>query len=66
MFDTLKGYLDNERSVTKTAAELFIHRNTIIYRIKKIQEFLRADLNEPYIRHYIRLSIRVLELQSVP
>lgn len=66
MFDTLKGYLDNERSVTKTAAELFIHRNTIIYRIKKIQEFLRDDLNEPYIRHYIRLSIRVLELQSVP
>ena len=62
MFDTLKCYLDNERSVTKTSAVLFTHRNTILYRIKKIQELLNEDLDNPYIRDYIRLSIRILEL----
>ncbi len=62
MFDTLKSYLDNERSVTKTSAALFTHRNTILYRIKKIQELLEEDLDSPYVRGYIRLSIRILEL----
>ncbi len=62
MFDTLKCYLDNERSVTKTSAALFTHRNTVLYRIKKIQELLEEDLDNPYIRGYIRLSIRILEL----
>lgn len=64
MFDTLRTYLDNERSVTKTSAVLFTHRNTVLYRIKKIQELLGQDLDDAYIRDYVRLSIRVLELSE--
>lgn len=64
LFSTFKCYLDNERSVTKTSAELFVHRNTILYRIKKIQELLDEDLDNAYIRDYVRLSIRILELNE--
>ncbi len=62
---TLKTYLDHERSVTKTSEALFTHRNTVLYRIKKIQEILRRDLNDYYIRDYCRMSIRVLEYHAL-
>lgn len=64
LLDTLKCYLDNERSVAKTSAALFTHRNTILYRIKKIQELLNENLNDTYTRDYIRLSLRILELHE--
>ena len=62
MFDTLKTYLDNECSIGKTASAMFIHRNTIIYRIKKIQNYIKDNLKSVYSRDYIRLSTRILEL----
>lgn len=62
LLDTLKCYLDNERSVSKTSAALFTHRNTILYRIKKTQELLQENLDDTYTRDYIRLSLRILEL----
>ena len=65
LFLTLKTYLDHERSVTKTSETLFTHRNTVQYRIKKVQEILHQDLDDPYVREYCRMSIRVLELHTL-
>lgn len=65
LFLTLKTYLDHERSVTKTSETLFTHRNTVLYRIKKVQEILHQDLDDPYVREYCRMSIRVLELHTM-
>lgn len=62
LFSTLKIYLENERSVSKTAAQMFTHRNTILYRIKKIQEILSCNLDNVYQRDYCRLSIQILNL----
>jgi sugar diacid utilization regulator len=39
----LKAFLQNERNTTKTSAELFLHRNTVIYKMKKIEEILHCD-----------------------
>lgn len=62
LFSTLKIYLDNERSVSKTAAQMYTHRNTILYRIKKIHEILACDLDNVYHRDYCRLSIQIIKL----
>jgi hypothetical protein len=35
---TLRTYLDTQRSWQKTAAALFTHRQTVMYRIRKISE----------------------------
>nr|WP_125612336.1 PucR family transcriptional regulator [Specibacter cremeus] len=43
---TLKTYLELQRSWAKTAAALFTHRQTIIYRIKKISELTGLDMAE--------------------
>ena len=42
-----------------TKNELFIHRSTLIYRIKKIEELTGVDLNDPDTRLYIQISIRL-------
>ena len=60
---TFKVYLNNERSLLNSAQELFIHRNTMVYRINKILDSLTTgDLEDVYTRDYMKLSIRVLEI----
>jgi purine catabolism regulator len=43
---TLKTYLDTQRSWQKTATALFTHRQTIIYRIRKISELTGLNMTE--------------------
>lgn len=59
---TLRAYLDNGLSFSASAQALFIHRNTLIYRIKKLMEMITCDLNDVYTRDYMKLSIKLLEL----
>jgi sugar diacid utilization regulator len=44
---TLRVYLENNRSVSRTAQRLYLHRNTVTYRIKKILDVLEVDLEDP-------------------
>ena len=37
---TAQGYYDNDRSVSKAAAALFIHKNTLQYRVHRVLEVL--------------------------
>ena len=62
LYDTLKTYIDCERSLSQTAAALYTHRNTVLYRIRKCQEMLGDDLETPIKRLYIRISMQALEL----
>ena len=57
---TLQAYLRNNRSLVNTAQELYIHRSTLVYRIKKIQEEMQCDIAERYSWDYIEISIRLL------
>lgn len=60
-FDTLKGYLLNERDIPKAAQELIVHRSTLIYRIKKIQTMFSLDLDDPEQRLYLLISLKLME-----
>ena len=41
----LETYLNENCNITTSAEKLFIHRNTLKYRIKKIEELLNCDLH---------------------
>ena len=41
--ETLERYLKNNCNAKKTAEEMFLHRNTLNYRLKKISEILGCD-----------------------
>ena len=44
---TLWAYLDNGRSLEATARELFVHPNTVRYRLKRISEVIGWDATGP-------------------
>lgn len=58
---TLRCFLQNERSCGKTAETMFVHRNTVLYRIKHVQKVCGIDLEDPYEREYLLTSFRVLD-----
>ena len=60
--DTWLCYLANGRSLKKAAEQLHIHRNTLVYRINKVQESLHYRKDDSYTLDYIRLSIRILHI----
>lgn len=43
LLQTLWAYLDNGRSLEATARELFVHANTVRYRLKRISEIIGWD-----------------------
>lgn len=59
--NTLKTYLSHERSNVKTAESLYIHRNTLKYRIDKISQLIDVDLENPDVRMHILISFLLLE-----
>lgn len=61
MFRTLLCFLDHERSISQTSAELFMHRNTTVYRMKKIQESMDVNLDDPAVRNYCHISMHFLD-----
>ena len=61
LYDTLRIYLQNERSLVKTAAALFIHRNTLLYRLEKLHKLVELDLEDPELRLQLELSFRLME-----
>jgi len=54
---TLRCYLDHQSSPTTTAAVLGVHRNTVTYRLTRIRELLRADLDQPDERLAVHLAV---------
>lgn len=47
MLTTLWAYLDSGRSLELTAKELFVHANTVRYRLKRMSEILGWDPSNP-------------------
>ena len=62
LLNTLKYYLLSQNNVSKTARMIFMHRNTVMYRLKKIQEALEVDLSDPNTCFELYLAIIIKEL----
>lgn len=58
---TLQVYLEQAKSLARTAEILFIHRNTVRYRIKKCMELINSDLEDGNEIFAYILSLRILE-----
>ena len=63
-FETLRQYLLLERDIPKTSEKLIIHRTTLLYRLKKIQSLMHLDLEDPWQRLYLMLSLWILEKEE--
>lgn len=62
MTEVLKKYLQNNGSVNDTANQMYVHRNTINYKLKKIEEILDVDLSSLDFRIHVTLGLYLLDL----
>lgn len=59
LIETLYQYLLWERNLIVTAQKMYLHRNTLGYRLKKIQELTDLDLNDAKTRQYLLWSLYI-------
>jgi len=46
MFTTVMKFFENDLNVSETSRELYIHRNTLVYRLDKLQKMTQLDLRK--------------------
>ena len=59
---TLRIFLEEDRVQRRAAARCFVHVNTIVYRMRRIEELLGVDLGDPAAVFDITLALRILDL----
>jgi len=62
LLETLEAVLAS-RTVKEAAAELGLHRHTVLYRMEKLRELLGGDPEEPALRHRLQLALDLRKLQ---
>lgn len=62
--ETFKVYLNNRCNAAETSAQLHMHRNTLLHRIKRIEEILGRSFDDWTLRRTLLLSIDYLYLEE--
>lgn len=63
LVSVLRTYLNNNGSTHKTADALFVHRNTINYRLSKIQDLTGLDLSLIDSRLQLQTALMLMDMQ---
>ncbi|MEL7654452.1 MAG: helix-turn-helix domain-containing protein [Bacillota bacterium] len=64
-YRTLYEYLKNDKNVIATSEALFIHRNTVNYRLEKIKELLGIRLRETEETIHILITYKMMEIMEI-
>lgn len=59
---TLQTYLDCQGDIAETARVLYIHRNTVKYRMERLNEILETPLSNPDFSLQLRLALLLSKL----
>lgn len=54
---TIESYFTHNGNISQTSEALFIHRNTLIYRLERISTILNQDLENPETRLALQLAL---------
>jgi len=57
LLDTLDRWFANNRSTSETATEMHCHRNTVVYRLKQIEELTGCRLDDGRDQLLLRLAL---------
>lgn len=61
LFRTLDTYLSCDCSIKLSSEKLFIHRNSLAYRLKRIFELTQLDLSDSGTRFLLEMSFRIAQ-----
>lgn len=62
LLPTVKAFIEHGGRLRDTAEHLYVHRNTLAYRLQKASEILGADLREADVRLGVQLALMALPL----
>ena len=65
LLESLRVYLTHNRSIGESAAALYIHRNTMNYRITRINELTGMDLGDPDVFCHLLFSFYALDYREM-
>jgi GAF domain-containing protein len=64
LLDTLETYLECAGNLTRTSNRLFVHRNTLIQRLERLQSLCEIDLSERSNWLTLQVAIKVYKLRN--
>ncbi|SHJ28393.1 PucR family transcriptional regulator [Hespellia stercorisuis] len=64
LYQTLQTYLKCNCSLKDTAASLFIHRNSLSYRMNRILELCQIDLEDTHTKFLLQMSFLIQEYRT--
>ncbi len=64
LLDTLETYLECAGNLTKTSERLFVHRNTLIQRLERLQSLCDIDLQDRANWLTLQVAIKVYKLRN--
>ncbi|AOT71229.1 PucR family transcriptional regulator [Geosporobacter ferrireducens] len=62
---SLYAFILHSQRITESAKDLNIHRNTMFYRLEKIQDIIDIDINNQNTSLHLHLSFKILELLKI-
>lgn len=62
LIHTLQTYLDCQGNSAETASKLFIHRNTLRYRLQRIEQLIERKLDSAETRFMLWLALKARDL----
>jgi len=63
LVQTIDAYFNHHGNISQTAEALFIHRNTLLYRLDRIQELTNHNLNQANMRLALQLALKLWQLR---
>lgn len=62
LLDTLEGYFRCNGNLSETARIMHFHRNSLLYRLGRIEEILGQSLDDPELRLSLQIAMKIRHL----
>jgi carbohydrate diacid regulator len=64
LLETLKAFFDNNLSISKTAQVIYVHRNTLLYRLRRVKEITGLDPKKFDDAVQLRIALKMMTYQE--
>ena len=61
IMETIEKFLENDLNISETARQLYVHRNTLVYRLERLQAELGLDIRVFEDAMTFRIAFMVLQ-----
>ena len=65
LLETLRAFLESGGELKAASAGMFIHRNTLNYRLRQIERTLNCDIRDPETQFRLRLAMAAMILSKL-